>query len=160
MNITWKMTGLEELQKTMEEIPLKISRQVLRGTLKEAGEDLKEALVVAVPDSTDRATGFLSEHFDVRIRVKSNELEATAFVGPQGHMYYPDRGEAKRGVSTGKFPKKGGLVPVASVARFLEFGTKKMRPHPFMSTTFEAKKESLLNKIIQGIRDALKQWIS
>lgn len=153
--VTWKITGLDELQDRLAELPKTIASRVLRKTLRDAGESLKSAIVAAAPHHT----GFLSEHFDVRVSVKANELEATAFIGPEGRMYYPGVGEKERGVSTGKFPHKGGLVPVASVARFLEFGTRKMGAKPFMSTTFEEKKEGLINEIIDGIREALDKYL-
>lgn len=150
-----EVAGLDELEDTLEKIPKAIATKVMRGTMKDTGEFMRDKVVEEAP----YRTGFLAEHFDVKVRVRSDEIEAEALIGPEGRMYYPG-GDSELGVATGKHPHSGGLVPVASVARFLEFGTSKMNPKPFMTTAFEGNKDGAMIKIIQGIKDALAGWLN
>ena len=160
--VTFKITGLAELQKKLEDMPKTVAKKVLRDDLRAAGEYLKQEMVMQAP----YRTGFLDSHFDTRVRVEHGELAAKAFVGPEGRMYYPHEGVTKEGrqfeewqrTSTGRHGVKGGLVPVVSVARFLEFGTSRMAARPFMTSAFESSKEALLTKIIEGIRSALGRF--
>ena len=152
---TFTIQGLDELQRVLEDLPKKVANKVLREDLRDAATYLVQEMIMRAPYKT----GFLAEHFDDRVRINSGEVAGTAFVGPQGRMYYPG-GDRFLGIATGRHPHRGGLVPTISVARFLEFGTSKMPPHTFMSTAFESSKDALLIKIIQGIRDALVRWLS
>jgi HK97 gp10 family phage protein len=91
------------------------------------------------------------------VGIKRDGLIGNAFIGPAGKMYYPDRGTKEKGTATGKNPKKGGLVPVASVARFLEFGTSKMAAKPFMRPSFKQSAQDALDSLIESLRDALAE---
>ncbi|HET6145185.1 MAG TPA: HK97-gp10 family putative phage morphogenesis protein [Candidatus Acidoferrales bacterium] len=51
--------------------------------------------------------------------------------------------------------KAAGRISVASVARFLEFGTSKMSKRPFMTQAFQAKKQEALDIIIRDIKESL-----
>lgn len=148
---TITIKGLDELQKRLEALPRNVQIKVMRGPMTDAANVVKEAMVQLAP----KESGFLSEHFNAKFRAKRGELAGSAFIGPAGKMYYPNRGSKDRGVSTGKHPHKGGLVPVASVARFDEFGTSKHRAHPFMRQAFEMTKDKALEVITEGIRSAL-----
>ena len=149
-----KITGLDELQRVLEEMPKDVARRALRGGLKAGSEIVRQRMVENAP----KASGFLSEHFNVKVRIRSNELVGTAHIGPAGKTYYPGKGAKEKGVRTGKHPNKGGLTPVASVARFLEFGTSRMSAKPFLRPAFESTKDSVLSTIINSLRDAIGRW--
>lgn len=151
---TFTVTGLQELQRKLEELPRDVARRVLREPMTNAANLVKEAMVNLAP----KDSGFLAEHFNAKFRIKRGELAGTAFIGPAGHVYYPGRGSKERGTSTGKNPKRGGLVPVVSIARFLEFGTSKMAAKPFMRPAFESTKGAAIDVITQGVREALAKW--
>ena len=153
-DVTIKIEGLDQLQRTLETLPRNVARKVLRTSLREAADELRERISSSAP----RESGFLASHFDVRLRVKSNELAASAYVGPESKVYYPDVGDRRVGTRTGKHPQKGGVLPVVSVARFVEYGTSKMPARPFMRPAFESVKDTMLNMIIQGIKDALAEF--
>lgn len=152
--ITVKIQGLSELQEKLNKMPHDVAKRVLRTDLRKAGESMKEAMVAAAP----KDTGFLSEHFNVRTRFEHGELAATTFVGPAGKTYYPNKGNREKGIATGKHAKKGGAIPVASVARFLEFGTSKMPARGFMRGAFESKKTELMTTIVNGLKAAIDRW--
>lgn len=151
---TITIRGLDELQKTLEELPADVSKKVMREPLTAAAAEMREAMFAMAP----KDTGFMAEHFNAKFRISGKNTEGHAFIGPAGRVYYPNRGSKEAGTATGRRPRRGGLVPVVSVARFLEFGTSRMKPRPFMRPAFEAHKESVMNVIVQGIRDALAKW--
>jgi len=159
-----KITGLDELQKTLEELPLKMGRRVLRKSLEESGEIMKEEMVNLAPEALASSTvgkkfpGFLKEHFGVHVTVHHGDLAAAAYVGPLSKTYYPYEGDIKQiKVATGKYAKSGGAIPVSSVARFLEFGTSKMSPHPFMVPAYEGSKGRIMDKMVEDIKEALEE---
>lgn len=150
--VTVEIKGLDELQKKLEQLPAEVTRPILRTVLRDAGNEVKEAFAAAAPHDT----GFLSEHFRVRVSVRKEDVQGAAFIGTQPHADYPDRDggfRAKLNAATGK---KTGRISVSSVAHYLEFGTKKMAANPFMSRAWETVKDAALNKIVEGIRDALR----
>ena len=152
--IEFKISGLDQLQKSLEELPREVARKVLREGLRDGANEMRNAMVEAAP----QRTGFLSRHFNIKLSLRGNDLAGTAHVGPAGRMYYPGRGSAGRGVATGRRPHSGGQVPVVSVARFLEFGTSRMAAKPFMRPAFESAKGRVLDIIIDKIREAIARF--
>lgn len=151
--VTVNITGLDELQRKLESLGPEITRPILQTTLREAGELVQEAIVADAP----RDTGFLAEHFRVRVRVQKEDIQGAAFIGPAPHADYPNRDGGFRQKLEKGLERAVGRISVASVTRYLEFGTRKMSANPFMSRAWETVKERALDKIIDGIRDALKR---
>jgi len=54
------------------------------------------------------------------------------------------------------FSKHAGGVTAAMVARFLKFGTRKMRPHAFKTTAWEKSKNAALEHIIARLKETSK----
>jgi HK97 gp10 family phage protein len=171
--VTIKIEGLKELDQRLKTLPDRLMRRTLRKVLSDAGNKIRKAIVDrasrSLPGRKDRPSGFLKSHFAVKVRLNGqNRVDpgGEVFVGPEGRMYYPDIGSFhanKRGrmvpdsVSTGKNPKKGGVLPVASVARFLEFGTSRAPAHPFMGPAFRSVAQSVLEQIKTALSDELKR---
>lgn len=149
--LSWEMKGLDELQAALEELPEKLARKVTKAALADGAEIIKNEMV----DNAPKKSGFLSKHFGTHVSVKSDAIAGKAVAGPLAKTYYPNAGDRKLGVSTGKHPVKGGAVPVASVARFLEFGTRKMKAEPFMRNAVLSRAQAALDKMIQHLRDGL-----
>lgn len=149
--VTLNLTGLKELQEALENQLPSVAKKIVRQSLRDAAKLVKDAIVEMAP----KDTGFLSEHFNIQMRVEKNGIAARAFVGPVRKAYYPGVGSRSAGVSTGKRPKKGGALPVVSVARFQEYGTSRMAAHPFMRPAFMATAQAAVDKIIEGIRKSL-----
>lgn len=148
-----KITGMDELQKKLEELPKKIGDNIFRRALKSAAKIVINAMVALAP----KDTGFLSEHFGTRTRIQRQNIAGSIFIGPEGKIDYPDTdGGYRVKINAKGNTRKVGRVSVVSVARFLEYGTVKEKKVPFMSQAFEATKEQALNQIIDAIKDALK----
>jgi HK97 gp10 family phage protein len=147
-----EIKGLDELEKTLEEMPYKIAKRGLRQSLRAGADVLRNEIIALAP----KDTGFMSEHFGTKIKVQRGELAATAYIGPQGKVDYPAfMSGAYRIVRSAKGKaKKVGRVAVATVVRFLEFGTSKMAKKPFMTAAFDSRHQDILNAIVEKLRDA------
>ncbi len=142
--ITVKIAGLSDIQKQLEVIPKRDAAKALRAALKAGAEPIKQAMVREAP----KASGFLSEHFNVKVRVRGANIEGSASIGPQGKVDYPRAGgKGARALLGG-----AGRISVLSVARFLEFGTRHMAANPFMTRAFASAKSEALAKIIDSLR--------
>lgn len=153
-DVTVEIKGAEELFRKLEALPGNVSRRGLRKALKAGAFVFLEAIVRLAP----RASGFLAAHFNMRMRINRDELAGSSFVGPQGKMDYPDLGGGYREKKNkaGKL-YKAGRIAVASVARFFEFGTKKMAKKPFMTQGFESSKRAALDQVIKVLTDAVER---
>lgn len=151
--VTVEIKGLVELQKRLQELPEEVMRPILRDVLRDAGNDVKAAIVAEAP----RDSGFLAEHFRVRTRIYKEDVRGTAFIGTQPHADYPHRDGGFRAKLNKALEHNVGRISVSSVARYLEFGTRKMAANPFMSRAWEGVKDVALNKIVNGIREALQR---
>src|SRR6267143_5712104 len=84
--VTVELKGLDELQRKLAALPAEVTRPILRTVLREAGNEVKEAFAAAAPYDT----GFLAEHFRVRVSVKKEDVQGAAFIGTQPHADYPN----------------------------------------------------------------------
>lgn len=150
--VTVEVQGLSELQANMEELPAKVAKKGLRAALKRGGLVIRNAMVAMAP----KDTGFLAEHFNMKMKIRSDELAGSIFIGPAGKVDYPAYASGAYNIKRRKNGKlaKLGRVAVATVARFLEFGTSKMAKHPFMTQAFESYKDRALSEITEGLKDA------
>ena len=152
--VSVEVKGLDKLQQALEELPQKVAQRGIRSGLR-AGADVlrKEMMSLVRKDS-----GFLEEHIGTRIKPQRGELAATAYVGPQGKIEYPAfMSGAYRIARTAKGKaKQVGRVAVATVARYLEFGTSKMSKFPFMTPAFDSQQQQILAAIIVKLKAAVQ----
>jgi HK97 gp10 family phage protein len=153
--VEFKITGLKELETKLEKLPKKVADKVLRKSLREAGK----SVAVAMAENAPIETGFLEQHFGVRVSIKKADIAGIAYVGPDGKIDYPDKlgGYKEKRSKAGKLIKHVGRIAVASVARFLEFGTSKMAARPFMTQAWESSKQGALNILIDDIKEELQE---
>jgi HK97 gp10 family phage protein len=144
--VSVNVRGLDELEAKLAQMAPKIGRSVIRRGLKAGAQVFLEEMQARAA----RLTGFLREHIGMKIKMRAEDLAGTAMVGPL-KVDYPQR-QGKRG--------KGSTISAASVARFLEFGTSKMRARPFIRQSFEVKKGAALDAFVSeakaGYEDAVK----
>ena len=160
--ITVEIKGLDELQRKLEELPLRVAKKGLRRALAVGAQVFKYAMYTLAPrysgGNSNIPSGFLAEHFGVRVSLGRDPLTGTAYIGPDGKMDYPDEGGGYRSrliKKTGKL-KKVGRVAVATVARLLEFGTSKMAKKPFMTQAFESKKADVISVVANALAEAIE----
>jgi HK97 gp10 family phage protein len=143
--VTVEVKGLKELQEKLEELPLKLAKKDLRSALRAGATLIKKAMIALAP----RDTGFLSQHFSIKTKIKTGEeIAGSAFIGPQGKINYPKTSEGKKGI--------GRRIAVATVARFLEFGTIKMSKKPFMTQAIDSNKSDAIDAIAKRLSEVMK----
>lgn len=151
-----KVTGLSETLKTLRSLPPEIvSRRggPVRAALRKAAVVIqKEAQanvdrIVQEPNKgglPSKSTGALKQAITVRRRKPlpgTNGEVFTVGISPIKRRY----SETRHNVRKRRVGKEYFLLPPTYYAWFLEFGTKRMQPHPFMRPAFEAKKEEAVS---------------
>lgn len=155
-----KLLGLKGVMNTIRSLPVEMKAgRIIRNALKAGAQVIqKEAQanvkrIVLEPNAhglTSHSTGALELSINIKRRA------------PEGGK----NGEAQS-VGIGKLGKvarkklTGEAGDPRYYAWFLEFGTERMRPHPFMRPAYEAKKEVALAKVVEriniGLKNALKK---
>jgi HK97 gp10 family phage protein len=137
-----KITGLDEIQKKLQdELPRKAAN-AMRAALRDGAKILQSAIVQEAP----KDSGLLSEHIDVRTRVRGGGLSGSAFVGPNSKVTYPTSDKPR----PGKGPR---AKPAWLVAKFLEFGTVRMGANPFMTRAFMSNQQKAIDAVIARLRE-------
>jgi HK97 gp10 family phage protein len=137
--VTTKITGLAELQTNLEALPEKMARTGLKNALRAGAAYVRSMMVANAP----KETGFMAEHFDVKLRMRGDALAGSAFIGPNSKALYPGR-KSNWASRTARL-----------VAGWLEFGTKDRPKNPFMTQAWEGSKEGALAEIIDDLRETL-----
>ncbi len=149
--VTVKITGLDKLQKALEQLPERAAKKIEGGSLKEAAQITLAEMRARVP----KDTGLLSEHFGVRVvtkRMGKGNLSARAFIGGITGVEYPPPETFRKKLKDKAIHWK---IYVNTALHFLEFGSVHERKRPFMSISWEATKDSVLAKFIDALKEAL-----
>jgi HK97 gp10 family phage protein len=150
-----KITGLVELQDALEQLPYRVAKKGLKASLHDAAAPVEASMVREAP----KESGFLAEHFSTKISIARDQLSGSAFIGPKGKVDYPAfMSGAYRIVRNAKGRAvKVGRVAVATVARFLEFGTSRMGKNPFMRRAWETTKGTALDAMIKRLASVVEE---
>src|SRR5208337_2870373 len=105
-DFTFEIKGLEEVQAKLEALKEKIARTGVRNALRAGATFLMQRCVMLAP----RLTGFLAEHFDIKISVRSDAIAGSAFIGPNAKALYP---HAEMGPQTKERDAKGNTSRTA-----------------------------------------------
>jgi HK97 gp10 family phage protein len=142
-----KIDGLDKLQDALLKLEPAKAKAALRAALKAGADPIKQDMAQSAPYES----GILEENIGTKLSTAgSSELRGAAFIGPTGKGKYP-----AQGAGGGLRKKKRSAMPVATIARFLEFGTSKMAARPFMTQAFERQKGNALERIIAVIKEKL-----
>lgn len=152
--VTCEVQGLDVFEKAMEALNEKVQTKGLRAALKAGASVIKEVMYFTAPHDT----GFLAAHFSITYRLIRGVFAGNAYIGPQGKMDYPAflSGAYKIRRFKNKI-KKVGRVAVATVARFLEFGTGKMAKKPFMTAAAENSKARVIDAITASLQQTIER---
>lgn len=128
--------SLKELYTGLDALPDKVQKQVMRPALNAAGQVFEAALQQTVPHG---ASGELAKSITHKVVVKAGVggivLAGPAYMGGHKHT------STDPGVR----------------AAFLEFGTRKMAPRPFMRRAFELAKQQAYDAAVGVMREIIKQ---
>lgn len=170
------VTGLPDLLRRLDKVPLAISRTVAREALEEAGEVIQAAAEASAP----KLTGELAEDIVVQVRMSGDFSNNRVLVGPG----YPGPGLKTRtrgkyagrpdsttspGVYGGFVERGHGMPGFSWKSRFgsasqrrrsgrqIELGSHDVPPHPWLKPAFEASKDAAIEVLAARTREGLAQ---
>jgi HK97 gp10 family phage protein len=153
--VSVKVEGLAELEERVRTVPVKIAKAVVRRGLEASGEVIRFAMFTRAK----RATGFLAAHIATKTKVSSSEFAGTVSIGVL-QVNYPFNERSAALPSTARKStraRKRRTVYASTVARYLEFGTRKMPAFPFMRTAFESSKDDALTRFADAAMRAFNE---
>lgn len=120
------------------------------GTVQWYGDDFLKELREETPEALFEAAETFSKIAASRTPKMSGDLRESAYAGIEGKSTYKKRKNYSKEVKA----KKGEAVAGFGVfyAKFIEFGTKKMRAQPFMRPTLDEAKGQLGDVITARLR--------
>jgi HK97 gp10 family phage protein len=145
METEFKVEGLKELYDMLQQLPVKLEKNILRGAIRAgsksvADEARRRAPVLSFPDPR-REMGALSKS----VRVMST--------GVRGGVV---KGGVVAGGKTTVGRGKSKVAADAFYAKFVEFGTAKMRAHPFMRPAVDTRTQQAIDATAAYIRDRVE----
>lgn len=161
--VSFKISGLREIEDKLDHAPLKASRRILRESLRPAAEIWAQDMRMRVRRGPHVVKGMgrqfavIANAIRTRLSVTS-DLEATARVGPGRHEYWArflERGTAprNRGLISGYYiSARGTRLRTHSGA-----STGTMPAIPFMQPTFDSRKDEVLATFIADVRIKLAE---
>jgi HK97 gp10 family phage protein len=169
------VTGLEDLLRQLDRIPLALSRGIARDALQAAGEVIQAAAESSAP----RRSGELAEDIVVQVRVSSDFRNNRVLVGPG----YPGPGLRTRtrgryagrqdsstspGVYGGFVERGHGMAGYSWKSRFgsakqrrrtgrqIELGSHDVPPHPWLAPAFSSSQDAAVQVLADRTREALE----
>ena len=152
--VSVKVEGLSELRQRLLDLPPKLARKGLRG----ANFDGAEVLVKAAKETS----GFHDKTGELRAAIGAfrrgyKEMEATHAVGVRGvTRVYGDTALNRKLKRVGR--KYRVAAGPALYGRFLEFGTSKMAPHPWLRPALFANVSRMVDAIRAGMVAAIDSY--
>jgi HK97 gp10 family phage protein len=144
----FEVQGLKELNARLQQFPVKLERNILRGALRAGAQPIVEdarrrAPVLSVLDPR-RVFGALAKSIHARgVQSKNGTLTGGVVAG---------------GVATvGR--GKGKAIADAFYARFIEFGTSKMAARPFLRPAIDSKTPAAIDATADYIRQRVDKEI-
>jgi HK97 gp10 family phage protein len=140
MSYTVKISGLDEVEKNLENFTQKVARKDVRHALIAGANVLKESAQANAPvlgkATPQRTPGELKESIDVFTHVDVSAGTVTCKVGP---------GYDKTG--------KGGEQSPGVYGKFVELGTSKAGAEPYLRPAFDTSGEAAVERTIAVLRE-------
>lgn len=148
-----QLEGFKELAAALRELPERVARNGLRAAVNAGAGVIKKEAIAKAPEDT----GALKANFyQKQIREQSGPMQQTFYVGVRkGVAKYASNKANKRSGKAGKAYKDDGTT---FYWRFMEFGTSKMAPRPFLRPAFELKKEDAVNAIGAKLDERIQKY--
>jgi HK97 gp10 family phage protein len=170
----FEVSGLADLARRLDQLPLALAQQVARPALEEAGEIIQAAAEASAP----RKTGELADDIIIAVKIGGDLANMRVLVGPG----YPGPGmkTRKRGRYAGSsdrttspgiygaFVESGHGMPGYSWAsrfgsakqrrrtgREIELGSYDVPPNPWLKPAFESSEDAAVEAVADHFREAL-----
>lgn len=138
-----KITGLEDLEKKLLELPARLARQVVRPALEEGGEIIRQEMGIIAPRRTGRLGS--SKGIGMKVELSTKYDQGKVSVGPTKEAFYGDilqKGWRSRGNPKKRSTRGMGAVHSA---------------HPFIDVALKNKWRQALDAIASVMRLGLKE---
>jgi HK97 gp10 family phage protein len=155
--VSVRIDGLAELQERFDQTPKKLARAIMRRALQASADVFRSEMI----DRVRRHTGFLAEHIGLKLRLSRDELAGSAAVGPLQNPYpFLERNaETPSRSRKATHARQHKTITAATVARFLEFGTRKMPMFPFIRQSFESRKDAALSAFTEEAKNRFDEAV-
>ena len=130
-SVSFEFTGLEAFLDVLKQLPDSMAANVNKKAVAKAGARLRSEMQRRVPIDTGLtklSIGFFHKNSDKKSSVYG--------VGPYRRVFAVSAGKSR--YSKGKKSDGAKKIKRFYVARWIEFGTVKMRPRPFLRPAFDA----------------------
>jgi len=142
---TVKVEGLAELERELERLSKSAGRRVLRSALQKSTPQLIQEMKSRAPVNSG----------NLRDSITASTKLAKAQAGKHRRMFKDNRSAVEFFVGPSYDLGAGGRH-----AHFLEFGTVKMSPQPFMRPSFDGDKMSLLGRVESNLKTELNKSLA
>ena len=149
LDLSVKMLGLKELSAQLDALPLRVAQRILGKAVSAGARIVRDEAIARAPV----ATGALRSQIFTKRERSESAYEKTSVVGVKnGVARYGNTAANRRMNRAGKEYKVDGKT---YYWRFLEFGTHKMRAHPFLRPAFDDKQW----EAVRAIQETLEKNI-
>lgn len=172
----FEVSGLADLARRLDQLPIALAREVARPALEDAGEIIQTAAEANAAEH--RITGELEEDVIVVVKIGSDLANMRVLVGPG----YPGPGMKTRrrgryagsadrttspGIYGGLVESGHGMPGYSWASRFgsakqrqrsgrqIELGSHDVPPHPWLKPAFESSQDAAVEAVAEHFRDAL-----
>lgn len=145
-----EVKGLDQLGKALRALPSVLAKRYLRHATFAAADVIKEEAIALAPVRT----GALRDHI-ATFRRSSDPNTAHYAVGVRRIKFNRKEKTVLRLLRKAQHVKRIAIEGDVYYWRFLEFGTSKMAPRPFLRPAFEGKKDQALDTFRNDLSDNL-----
>lgn len=141
MTFDFQITGMDQTNRMMMELPDKVERNIIKKAQREAGKIAQAAMQRNVP----KRTGRLEMSIAVSGR-RAQQHEAKTHIGPKKF-------------SAAQKKKNGITYSATRYAHLVEYGTRKMRARPYARPAWDQTRDQMLEKQISMISEyVVREW--
>jgi HK97 gp10 family phage protein len=134
MAVTVQVEGLEEINRNLLDLGDKLAKQYIRKAAKQASDLFVKAAKQRAPvlqkPTRQRQPGTLRDSIIAKVSL-TKKKGLVVRVGPEKKVFY---------------------------ARFVEFGTSKMKPHPYMRPAWDSEKNAALDAFAESLKQSVASY--
>ncbi len=150
-SVTVNIEGLAELKRNVQELTAKVRKKVLGGAVAAGSRVVLREAKQKAPVKTGALREAIKQRRSRKFSKQDFEVRQIGVFKVKGGKYANTRVNRR----LRRVGKEYESDPPEFYWRFLEFGTVKMKPRPFLRPAFEARKREAADKIVSELRKRL-----